>query len=254
MAARKKTGFFGWLFRSIQANMLVGIFLTVPIVATILIFNFLFRLATNWLPASAFPALREIGGGYVLRAITLVVVLVFFYAVGLFTRNILGRRLYQLSDKVLARIPLVKSIYVSVRQISESLFTQRKTLFKEVVLVEYPRRGLFSLAFVTAHAPPNVEQAMKDHESPDDPCISLFISTTPNPTSGVFLMVRRSEVIPLNIPVTDALTFIMSAGAVAPGEEGALHPTLLDKLEDWLRQGDENPEKEAPDAVDGPSS
>lgn len=247
-------GLFRGMARAIRANMLVGLFLTIPIVATILIFNFLLRLGTNWLPEGAFPGMRDIWGGYLLRALTLLIVLIFFYLVGLFTRNILGRRLYQFSDKILARIPFVKGIYISVRQISESLFTQRKTLFKEVVLVEYPRRGLYSLAFVTAHAPASVEQAMKEREDPDDPCVSLFISTTPNPTSGVFLMVRRSEVIPLKIPVSDALTFIMSAGAVAPGQDGSGRPTLLDKLEAWLRQDGDRTEKEGDDADSRPSS
>lgn len=247
MPAKHKAGFLRGFVRASRANMLVGVFLTIPIVATILIFNFLLRLATNWLPAAVLPGVREIWGGYLLRALTLLIVLLFFYFVGLFTRNILGRRLYQFSDHILARIPFVKGIYISVRQISESLFTQRKTLFKEVVLVEYPRRGLYSLAFVTAHAPPRVEEAMKEHEDPDDPCVSLFISTTPNPTSGVFLMVRRSELIPLRIPVTDALTFIMSAGAVAPGQEGLGRPTLLDKLEAWLRQDNGDHEAEKPD-------
>jgi uncharacterized membrane protein len=241
--------------KAIRANMLVGIFLTVPLVATILIFNFLLHLGTNWLlHTGAFPGLREIWSGYLLRALTLIAVLVVFYFVGLFTRNILGRRLYQFGDKILTRIPFVKGIYISVRQISESLFTQRKTLFKEVVLIEYPRHGLYSLAFVTATAPPRVEAAMKEREDPNDPCVSLFISTTPNPTSGVFLMARRSELIPLKIPVTDALTFIMSAGAVAPGQDGMGRPTLLDKLEAWLRQDGDTPEKEERDAADRPAS
>ncbi|NQT94479.1 MAG: DUF502 domain-containing protein [Lentisphaerae bacterium] len=228
------------LIAPMRANVLVGLFLTVPVVATVLIFNFLLRMTTNWLPANAFPALREIWHGYLLRAITLLAIVLFLYLVGLLTRNYFGRRLYQFGDKVLARIPVIRSIYLSVRQISESLFTQRKTLFKEVVIIQYPRKGLYSLAFVTAVVPPSIGQHVAGRNHPDS-CISLFVPTTPNPTSGILVLVPKTEVIPLDIPVTDALTFVMSAGAVSPGEEGEHPPTLLDKLEGWLKHGDVTP-------------
>jgi uncharacterized membrane protein len=233
---------FKKVMATIRANILVGFFLIVPVVATILIFNFVFKLTTNWLPEAAFPELRTILHGYPLRVLTLVAIVIFFYLVGLLTRNILGKRLYQLGEKILLRIPFVKGIYVPVRQISESLFTQRKTLFKEVVLIEYPRKGLYSLAFVTAAAPPVVARHMVGSQTQDEPCVSLFISTTPNPTSGVFILVPKSETIPLDMPVSDALTFIMSAGAVAPGAPGDTTPTLLDKLESWLRHRDTSSE------------
>ena len=227
---------FRRFLRGMRNNVLVGLFLTVPIVATVLIFNFLFRLTTSWLPDSLFPRFQTFLHGYPLRILTLLAVLVFFYMVGLLTRNMLGRRLYQLGDKLLGRIPIIKSIYVSVRHISEALFTQRKTLFKEVVLVQYPRAGIYSLAFVTAVAPPSIVRQLNRDQAEE--CVSLFIATTPNPTSGVFILAPRSEVLPLNVPVSDALTFIMSAGAVEPGTQGETAPTLLDKLEDWLRHGD----------------
>ena len=216
--------------------MLVGCFLAVPVVATILIFNFLFNLATNWLPASAFPGLKKILHGYPLRVLTLAAILLVLYFIGLLVRSYLGRSLYQMGDKLLARIPIMNGIYVSVRQISASLFTQRKTLFKEVVIVEYPRKGLYSLAFVTATVPQSMAANIyrTTGDTPKE-CVSLFIPTTPNPTSGLLILTPRSEVVPLDVPVADALTFIMSAGAVAPGHEGEKTPTLLDKLDLWLK-------------------
>ncbi len=229
--------------KAIRANILVGLFLTVPIVATIVIFKFMFGLATNWLPQSILPALRTTWhGNLLLKALTILSIIIAFYLAGLLIRNFFGRRLYQLGDKLLEKIPVIRGIYVSVRQISESLFTQRNTLFQEVVLVQYPRKGLYSLAFVTATAPPSVSRVINKAKD-SDPCISLFISTTPNPTSGVFILVPRSEVTPLDISVSDALTFIMSAGAVAPGSDEDTRPTLLDKLESWLTHGDAVPEE-----------
>jgi len=225
--------------RNIRANILVGFFLTVPIVATIVIFNVLFKFATNWIPRDAFPKLSSIWGGYLLRLVTLVGLIVVFYLIGLFMRNILGRRLYRLGEAILVRIPIIKSVYRPVRQVSASLFTQRKTLFREVVLVQYPRRGLYSLAFVTAQPPPRVARHIAGSQQ-DTPCVCLFIPTTPNPTSGVFIIAARSEVTPTGTPVTEALTFVMSAGAVPAEEAGAEPPTLLDKLETWLKQRGEN--------------
>jgi len=220
-----------------RANILMGMFLTIPVAGTILIFNFLFKLATGWFPAGAFPALKEVWHGYLLRILTLLAVIVFFYLVGLLTRNYFGKRLYQFGDRLLEKAPVIRGIYVSVRQISESLFTQRKTLFKEVVLVEYPRKGLHSIAFVTAGVPPSISRHIAAGAG-EEPCVSLFIPTTPNPTSGILVLVPRSSVVPLKMPVADALTFVMSAGAVEPGSEDDQRPTLLDKLEAWLKHGD----------------
>lgn len=230
---RKET-MFKKFFNNMKANTLVGIFLIIPIFVTILVFKFLFNLTISWLPKTTFSQFRsEWHTEIILHILTFLAMIVVFYCVGLLTRNIMGKRLYQLSDKLLASIPFVKGIYLSVRQISESLFTQRNTLFKEVVLIEYPRKGLYSLAFVTSLAPPSVARKMSG-ENANNECVSLFISTTPNPTSGVFILAARSEIIPLKMPVAHALTFIMSAGAVAPGEHGEIAPTLLDKLEAWL--------------------
>ncbi len=231
------------LLKSIRNNTLVGLFLTVPIMVTVLIVNFLFGLATDWAlkrESLMSPLRSHWYGDYVLQVLALIFVMIIFYLVGIFTRNFLGRYIYKWGDKLLTKIPIIKNIYVSVRQISESLFTQRKTLFKEVVLVEYPKEGLFSLAFVTANAPESVARIITAGKK-NEPCVSLFISTTPNPTSGIFILVPRSKVTPLKMPVADALTFIMSAGAVSADEQGSNAPTLLDKLETWLRH-DPTPE------------
>ena len=228
---------FSKLLRAVRANILVGLFLTVPIVVTLLVINFLLGLLTGWFPADRFPYVRDLWNGALLQVIPLLLILAVFYMVGVLVRSFLGRRLYQLGDGVLGRIPFIKTIYIAVRQVSESLFTGRKTLFKEVVLVQYPRKGLYSLAFVTAEVPPSVAAQMEGGDR-QRACISLFLPTTPNPTSGLFILVPREDVVKLDMPVADALTFIMSAGAVAPGAQGIHRETLLDKLESWLKHGE----------------
>ena len=231
------------LLKALKINVLFGFFLIIPVVVTVVIFNFFFKTATDWLP----PGVIEKLGlpAYTVRIVALFLLIVFLYFAGLLIRNIFGRRLYQLGDKILTSLPFIKSVYIPVRQITESLFTQRKSLFKEVVLVEYPRKGLWSIAFITAVLTPRMRRSI---DCADGECVTLFIPTTPNPTSGVLILVPRSETRPLSIPVQDALTYVMSAGAVSPGESTDHHrPTLLDKLEEWLTHGDSaTPEK--PDA------
>lgn len=221
------------VLHSVRANILVGFVLTIPIVATVLVFDFLLSLATNWLPPDTFPTLRPILGGYLLRFLTLLAIVALLYLVGLLVRNIIGRRLYQVGDMLLTRIPLFKNIYRSMRQISEALFTQRKTLFQKVVLIEYPRRGLHSIAFVTARLPAEFSRHLPGG-SDTTRAVSLFVPTTPNPTSGVLILAREEDIVELGVPVHEALTFVMSAGAVHPDIPGTLRPTLLDKLEAWL--------------------
>jgi uncharacterized membrane protein len=232
--------------KSAQANILVGLLLVVPIFTTVVIFHFLLKWSTEWFPKGLFPAwVSEFGRGYPLRILIILLMIAALCLVGVIARSLAGKRLYHLGDQVIAHIPLVKSIYKSVRQISESLFTQRKTLFKDVVLVEYPRKGLFAIAFVTTFVPPSVRKSIAEregdpHKAEDSDSISLFIPTTPNPTSGVLILARRSECIKLNLPVSDALTFVMSAGAVSPGSDGDGRPTtMLDRLESWLRPGED---------------
>jgi uncharacterized membrane protein len=221
--------------RSIRDSILVGLVLIIPIVTTVFVFNAIINLTTNWLLKSTWlEPYRQGWTGFQLRILTLLSTIVVLYFIGLLARNVVGRRMYRSADRIIGRIPFIKSIYTTVRQISASLFTQHKTLFKEVVLVEYPRKGLFSMAFVTATVPESIS-AKTGGQSDASCCVSLFIPTTPNPTSGLLILAKRSELITLNMQVSDALTFIMSGGAVAPGKECDTSPTLLDKLESWIR-------------------
>jgi uncharacterized membrane protein len=231
------------IFKAIRTNVLIGLVLITPIVATILIVKFLFDLATKWITEYEFfqEWVGDTAWEIPLQAAVLIVVLCVFYLIGLLARNVIGRHLYRISDKMLAGMPLVKGIYVAVRQISAALFTQRKTLFKQAVVIEYPRKGAFSVAFVTSRLEGDMAGAMLGAKV-KEPCLSLFVPTTPNPTSGFLLIVPERDTIPLNVPVGEALTFVMSAGAVVPGRKGTDETTLLDKLEALIKQTPE-PEK-----------
>ncbi|MEY4748996.1 MAG: hypothetical protein RIQ60_1210 [Pseudomonadota bacterium] len=129
---------------------------------------------------------------------------------GVFVANFVGQWWIKQWDTLLSRIPIVKSIYNSVKQVSDTLFSSNGQAFREAVLVEYPRAGSWTIAFVTGRPAGDVG----DRLPPD--CLSLYVPTTPNPTSGFLLMVPASEVRPLGMSVDEALKYIISMGVVAP--------------------------------------
>ena len=136
--------------------------------------------------------------------------LVALFLTGVFATNVVGQWALSQGHRLLNRIPIVKSIYSSVQQVSDTLFSSSGNAFREAVLVEYPRAGAWTIAFVTGK--PGGEAATHlpgDH-------LSIYVPTTPNPTSGFFLMVRRAEVIPLAMSVDEALKYVISMGVVAP--------------------------------------
>jgi uncharacterized membrane protein len=140
-----------------------------------------------------------------------VVVMAFLLlATGVFVTNIFGQWWVRQWDRVLSRIPIVKSIYNSVKQVSDTLFSSSGNAFREAVLVQYPHQGSWTIAFVTGK--PGGEVAAKL----DGEHVSLYVPTTPNPTSGFFLMMPRANVRPLQMSVDEALKYIISMGVVAP--------------------------------------
>ncbi|HWH74002.1 MAG TPA: DUF502 domain-containing protein [Methylibium sp.] len=139
-----------------------------------------------------------------------IVMLAALLLTGMFAANIVGQWWLRQGGRLLHRIPIVKSIYSSVKQVSDTLFSSSGNAFREAVLVQYPRQGAWTIAFVTGK--PGGEAA--EHLSGD--YLSLYVPTTPNPTSGFFLMVPRSDVIALRMSVDEALKYIISMGVVAP--------------------------------------
>ena len=160
------------------------------------------------LPAAAHASvekLRHVPG------LGVVVVLLGLLLTGIFATNIVGQWSLRQGHRILSKIPIVKSIYSSVQQVSDTLFSSSGNAFREAVLVQYPRAGSWTIAFVTGK--PGGEAAL--HLAGD--YVSIYVPTTPNPTSGFFLMLPRADVIPLAMSVDDALKYVISMGVVAPG-------------------------------------
>lgn len=140
---------------------------------------------------------------------------------GMFAANMFGQWALRQGHVLLNNIPIVKSIYSSVKQVSDTLFSSTGNAFREAVLVQYPRNGSWTIAFVTGK--PGGEAAV--HLSGD--YVSLYVPTTPNPTSGFFLMVPRHEVVALQMSVDDALKYVISMGVVAPAHKPEALPRNL---------------------------
>lgn len=130
---------------------------------------------------------------------------------GALASNVVGRWWLRQWDKLIARIPIVKSIYTSVKKVSDTLFTEGGNAFRKAVLIQYPRQGVWTIAFQTGT--PNGEVANKLTGD----LINVYVPTTPNPTSGFFLVVPITDVIELDMSVDEALTYVISMGAVSPG-------------------------------------
>lgn len=173
------------------------------------IFAVLVNAAATVLPLDSGVALGKLKAIPGLGVITLLLLLV---GTGVFATNVLGQWWLHRWDKVLHRVPIVKSIYSSVKQVSDTLFSSKGNAFREAVLVEYPRQGAWTIAFVTGTPAAEVAPLLGNGE----PHVSIYVPTTPNPTSGFFLMVPRSQLRPLTMSVDAALKHIISMGVVAP--------------------------------------
>ena len=190
---------------------ITGLLIWVPLGITVWVLNFLIGTMDRsllLLPASLRPeALLGMDIPGIGTILTLVVVLV----TGLLTTNILGQRLVLFWEAVLGRIPVVKSIYYSVKQVSDTLFSSQGEAFRKALLVQYPHQGSWTIAFMTGQPGGDVVNHLKGEY------VSVYVPTTPNPTSGFFLMMPKSDVIELDMSVDVALKYIISMGVVPPG-------------------------------------
>lgn len=135
---------------------------------------------------------------------------------GFFTANLLGRSLVAYGEGLLGRMPLVRTIYSGLKQMFETMLSKNTATFKEVVLVEFPSKGLWSIAFVSSPARGEVQVKLMESENPGDELMNVYVPTTPNPTSGYLLFVKRSEMIWLDMTIEEAAKMVISAGLVTP--------------------------------------
>jgi uncharacterized membrane protein len=186
--------------------VLVPLFITVWVLSTLIhtMDQSLLLLPEAWQPKQLF--------GFNVLGLGALLTLGIIFITGLVATNIFGQQLIRLWESLLARVPFVKTIYSSVKQVSDTLFSDSGNAFRKAVLVEYPRRGSWTIAFVTGVPGGDVVNHLHGDY------ISVYVPTTPNPTSGFFLMMPKAEVIELDMSVDEALKYIISMGTVTPDD------------------------------------
>jgi len=157
----------------------------------------------------------------------LALILILLFA-GFGVRNFIGRRFVKLSDYILGRIPIVGHIYSTLQQIGYAFLSDRSETFKKAILFEYPRSGAYSIGFITQDTRGVVQRTLSSHNKED--CYSIFLPTTPNPTSGFLLFIPKSDVIELDLSIEEALKLVISGGSIVPAEkpESGINPIAAD--------------------------
>lgn len=189
---------------------ITGLLIWVPLAITAWVLALIVRTMDQTLlllPEAIRP--EHLLGVYV-PGIGVIATLLVVFLTGLVTANIIGQRLLRFWEGVLSRIPVVKSVYYSVKQVSDTLFSTSGEAFRKALLVQYPREGIWTIAFQTGQPGGDVVNYL------DGEFVSIYVPTTPNPTSGFFLMLPRKDVIELDMSVDEALKYIISMGVVAP--------------------------------------
>ena len=185
-----------------------GLLVWAPLGVTLLVIRFLVNLLDSSLllvPASLQPAWFSFPG--IGAILTLLIVL----GTGVLTANLLGKKALGWAEQTLDRVPLVGSVYGSMKKVAETMFSGKGNAFKKVVLLEYPRKGIWSVGFLTTNPTLEVQAAAAAGE-----LVTVFVPTTPNPTSGFLLLLPRSEIRELPISVQAGMQYIISLGVVAP--------------------------------------
>ncbi len=189
---------------------MAGLLVWLPVGATVLVVMLLLDIMNRLLGLLP-PALRpEELFGVRVPGLSIVIALLILVLTGILAANLLGRRLVKSYESVLAKIPLVRTVYGAVKHFSEIVFSDSNSSFKKVLLIEYPRENLYSLAFQTSDNPAEIQSAT------GEAVVAVFLPTTPNPTSGFMLFVPTRSVITLDMKVEDALKMIISLGVVVP--------------------------------------
>ena len=206
------------LQQELKNDLIAGLLVVIPLATTIWLATTVSRFVLAFLTSipkqvNPFITLNPLLQDLINLSLGLTVPLLGILLIGLMARNIVGRWLLEFGEGTLSRIPLAGSVYKTLKQLLETFLRDNSKRFRRVVLVEYPREGLFSVGFVTGLVGPSLQAEL------DQPLLSVFIPTAPNPTTGWYTLVPESSVRNLNISVEDAFRTIISAGIVNPDEQ-----------------------------------
>jgi uncharacterized membrane protein len=198
--------------------LITGLLIWIPLVITLWVLKAIVDLLDQSLLLLPAAVHTENWLGVHIPGLGALLTVVIVFLTGIFATNFFGAQLVEIWHDILHRIPVVNSIYSSVKQISDTLFSSSGQAFRKALLVQWPHEGMWTIAFLTGTPGGGVARHL-----PDD-CLAVYVPTTPNPTGGYFVIVQRKDVIELDMTVDQALKYIISMGVVPPLEKGAVPP------------------------------
>ena len=200
---------------TLKKYLIAGVLVWLPLGVTVLVVK-LFVDLMDWtlllIPLQYRP---ETLLGFSVPGFGVILSIIIILFTGMIAANLLGGKLVALWELILSRIPLVRSVYAAVKQLTETLFSSSGQSFRKVLMIEYPRKGAWTLAFQTGT---EIGEAQR---KTGEEVVNVYVPTTPNPTSGFFLMIPKKDVIELDMSVDEGLKMIISMGVVVPGSESA---------------------------------
>ncbi|MGE4313156.1 MAG: DUF502 domain-containing protein [Pseudobdellovibrionaceae bacterium] len=206
------------LFVRLRNYFLAGVLVTAPIAITIVIvlwfLNLIDSTVRRLLPGNSLYSPEH--AVYAIPGLGIAIAIVFFILVGWFARNYLGQLLIRISEYILAKMPIVRTLYAALKQIFETVMASKSQAFREVVMVEYPRKDVWALGFLTGKTEGEVQRLT------DTEVVNVFLPTTPNPTSGFLLFLPKKDVIFLNMSVEEGIKMIVSAGIITPPDRSTI--------------------------------
>ena len=206
----KPIGLFAWL----RGRFFAGMVIAAPLAATFFILQFLITFIDNRVKPLLPPLLQpETYTNYAIPGFGVLVLVIALTVLGAVTANLIGRSLLAATDRILSRIPIVKNVYAALKQLTEVLANNQQASFDRCVMVEYPKKGSWCIAFVSSHAKGEIGSRLGTSK------IGVFVPTTPNPTSGFLIYVEESETVPLEMTVEEGAKMILTAGLVVPDFE-----------------------------------
>jgi uncharacterized membrane protein len=200
--------------KKMKRIFLTGLAVVIPAGLTIYILFFIIDMMDNLLRIIPISYQPDSMFHHHIPGLGVIVTMILIFICGLVTTSYLGNRLFGFGERIVGKIPVVRSIYQAIKRISESLFMDKAQSFKKVVIVEYPRRGVYSIGFITCTPSSEIQKNLRE----ECPCVGVYIPCALTPTTGVFVMIPGDELIEVGMSVEEAFTLIISAGIVTPHE------------------------------------
>ena len=221
--------FYSKIFVNLRNNFFKGILISVPIFITLYVAWILIKFFDNKVTPVLGPLIpKHLNPSnylpFEIPGIGLLTVFIFFAIIGFLTTGLFGRIFSSLVERILSKIPVLRNIYSGLKQLFETILSKRSNSFREVILLEYPRKGIWAMGFLTGDTEGEVQRLTKNS------MINIFLPTTPNPTSGFLLFVPAKDVLRLSMSVEEGIKMIISAGILTPSERQKKLKSLKSKM------------------------